>query len=102
MSLRENKISLVLGSGGARGLAHIGVLKSLEENHIAVHAVVGTSIGAFIGGLHAAGIPAGAMEEIVRALDKLAVARIFMPRFSSSAIVDSARVRRYVTKLVGD
>lgn len=45
------KLALVLGGGGAGGLAHIGVLKVLEENDIKVDLVVGTSIGDFVGGL---------------------------------------------------
>jgi NTE family protein len=66
MARRDNRITLVLGSGGARGLAHIGVIRCLEESQVSVHSIVGTSIGAMIGGLYAAGVTAGAMEQIVR------------------------------------
>lgn len=55
--LGRPKIGLVLSGGGARGAAHIGVLEVLEENHIPVDLIVGTSMGAVIGGLYAAGIP---------------------------------------------
>ncbi|MFK7792320.1 MAG: patatin-like phospholipase family protein [Devosiaceae bacterium] len=48
-------VSLILGSGGARGLAHIGVIRELEERDITIHAVVGCSIGALIGGAYCAG-----------------------------------------------
>ncbi len=102
MSLRKNHIALILGSGGARGLAHIGVIKCLEENHVPIHFVVGTSIGAFIGGLYASGINAGEMEEIVCSVDKLTMAKILMPKFSTSGIVDNARVRKFIKKLVGE
>ncbi|GMU46764.1 MAG: hypothetical protein AMXMBFR26_15460 [Porticoccaceae bacterium] len=51
----QPSVSLVLGSGGARGLAHIGVIRWLCENHYRIAAVSGCSIGALIGGLHAAG-----------------------------------------------
>jgi NTE family protein len=102
MNTRRSTLSLVLGGGGARGLAHIGIIKCLEENRIPIHSVVGTSIGAFIGGLYATGITASAMEEIVRTMDRLAVARILMPGFSASAIINKTRVRRFVTGLVGD
>jgi NTE family protein len=47
------KVGLALGGGGARGLAHLGVLKALEEGQIPVHAVAGTSMGAVIGGAYA-------------------------------------------------
>ncbi|HEX4880997.1 MAG TPA: patatin-like phospholipase family protein, partial [Porticoccaceae bacterium] len=51
----QPSVSLVLGSGGARGLAHIGVIRWLLENGYRIAAVSGCSIGALIGGLHAAG-----------------------------------------------
>lgn len=59
------KVGVVLSGGGAKGLAHIGVLKALEENDIPVDYVVGTSMGAVIGGSYAAGISPGQIEEIV-------------------------------------
>ncbi len=53
MTHSRKKVGLVLGSGGARGLAHIGVIKILEENHISIDYIVGSSIGAFIGAAYA-------------------------------------------------
>ncbi len=50
---RQVKIGLALGGGGARGLAHVGVLKALEEEGIPVHAIAGTSMGAIVGGAYA-------------------------------------------------
>ena len=50
------KLGLALGDGGARGLAHIGVIKALKELNVPIHYVTGTSIGAIIGGAFAAGI----------------------------------------------
>jgi NTE family protein len=49
------RIGLVLGGGGARGAAHIGILKVLEREHIPIHAIAGTSIGAVVGALYAPG-----------------------------------------------
>ena len=63
------RIGLVLSGGGARGLAHVGVLSVLEEEGIAVDCVAGTSMGAAIGGLWAAGHPAARIEELVLSLD---------------------------------
>ncbi|MGL4650178.1 MAG: patatin-like phospholipase family protein, partial [Caldilineaceae bacterium] len=59
---RPNTIGLALGGGAARGIAHIGVLQVLEENAIFPDYVAGTSIGALIGGLYAAGISATRMQ----------------------------------------
>ena len=56
------RIGLVLSGGGARGLAHVGVLKVLERERIPVDVVVGTSMGAIIGGLYASGMRAGELE----------------------------------------
>jgi NTE family protein len=58
------KIGVALGGGFARGLAHIGVLKVLEENHIPIDFVAGTSVGALIGAAYCSGISAKELEEI--------------------------------------
>ncbi len=63
------KICLVLSGGGARGVAHIGVLKALEAQHIPIDCIAGTSMGAIVGGLYAAGYSAQQLEEIVRDLN---------------------------------
>ena len=55
VTLYSQKIGLVLSGGGAKGLAHIGVIKALEENDIPIDYIAGTSIGAIIGGLYAIG-----------------------------------------------
>ena len=56
MASKKNKIGLVLGGGGARGLGHIGVLKALKKHSIPIHMVAGTSIGAVIGAMYAANL----------------------------------------------
>ena len=63
------KIGLVLGGGGARGAAHIGVIKMLEELQIPIDYITGTSMGALIGGLYATGMNAGELESVVLNLD---------------------------------
>src|SRR5688572_4009473 len=63
------KIGLVLSGGGARGAAHVGVLKVLEELHIPVDYIAGTSMGSAVGGLYATGIPAPEMDTIFRRFD---------------------------------
>jgi len=59
------KIALVLSGGGARGAAHVGVLKVLEENNIPIDIIVGTSMGSFMGGLYAAGWKPDAIENML-------------------------------------
>jgi NTE family protein len=66
---RRPRIGLVLSGGGARGAAHIGVLKVLEQLHVPVDAIAGTSMGAVVGGLYASGLSADEIESIVTSLD---------------------------------
>ena len=62
---RPPRIGLALSGGGARGIAHIGVLKVLEELRVPVHCVTGTSMGSIVGGTFAAGTPPTQLEKIV-------------------------------------
>jgi len=65
----KNGIVLVLSGGGTRGLAHIGVLEVLERENIPIAAIVGTSMGAVIGGLYAAGNNAAELRKMISGLD---------------------------------
>src|SRR5205807_2136357 len=60
------KVGIALGGGGARGLAHIGVLKAFEEGDVPVGAIAGNSVGALIGSLYAAGVTTAQMEEMTQ------------------------------------
>ena len=62
------KIGLVLSGGGARGFAHIGVLKVLEVNNVPIDYVVGTSMGSIIGGLYAIGLSPAEIEHGVKSI----------------------------------
>ena len=63
------RVGLVLGGGGARGAAHIGVLRELERHRVPIDAIAGTSMGAIIGGLYASGMSVDELEELVSTLD---------------------------------
>ncbi|TFF41599.1 patatin-like phospholipase family protein [Pseudomonas sp. RIT623] len=63
------KIGLVLSGGAARGLAHIGVLKALEEQGVRIDAIAGTSMGAVVGGLYASGYSIAELEKLATTLD---------------------------------
>lgn len=78
------RIGLVLSGGGARGLAHVGVLKALEAQSVPVDLVVGTSMGAIIGGLYASGMRAADIErELARVRwDEVFASRIARPDLS--------------------
>src|SRR6188508_3584820 len=63
------RIGLVLAGGGAKGGAHVGVLKVLEELHVPIDCIAGTSMGALVGGGYASGIPAAGLEKFVTGID---------------------------------
>jgi len=89
--VERERIGLVLSGGGARGAAHIGVLKYLEEHRIPVDHVVGTSVGAVIGGLYASGMSAGEIESLVLSLD-------WNEMFSDTASPAELDIRRKLQK----
>ena len=78
------RIGLVLSGGGARGLAHVGVLKALERAHVRVDAIAGTSMGAIVGGLYASGMSADQLETELRQInwDELFATRVARPFLS--------------------
>ena len=78
------KVGVVLSGGGAKGLAHIGVLKVLEQAGIEVSYIGGTSMGAIIGGLYASGYSASQLDSIFSTLDSDALIRDFTPRGSKN------------------
>jgi NTE family protein len=63
------KIGLVLSGGGAKGIAHVGIIRAMEEAGIRPDYVVGTSMGSVVGGLYALGYNADQLEEIIRSID---------------------------------
>lgn len=69
LPLQGQKVGLVLSGGGAKGMAHIGVIRALEENGIPIDYIAGTSIGAVIGSLYAMGYSPDEMEELIRSDD---------------------------------
>ena len=77
---KQPKVGLVLSGGGAKGFAHIGVLKEIDKAGIHLDYIGGTSMGAVIGGLYAAGYSAKQIEEIILKTDFLKVLRDVLPR----------------------
>src|SRR3954469_17462835 len=71
LSAPAQKVGLVLSGGAAKGLAHVGVLKALEENEIPIDYVVGTSMGGIIAGCYAAGMSPDQIEQMALSEDFL-------------------------------
>ncbi|MBU4446191.1 patatin-like phospholipase family protein [bacterium] len=102
--LKDNnlKIGLALSGGAAKGLAHIGVIKALEETGIQVDFISGSSMGALIGAAYASGIPIDTLEKIAIDTDWKTVAKLFVPGLSTSGLVDGKRVKEFLYTIYGD
>jgi len=94
-------LSLALGSGAARGLAHIGVLNTLNKAGVKIRAISGCSIGAVIGGFYAAGkLPEA--EEYYRNMDRGDVIRNFDPVFPAGGLINGKKMIQMFRDIVGD
>ncbi len=82
------ELTLALGGGAAKGIAHIGVLKGVEEDGIAVAAIAGTSMGSIIGAMAAQGTSALEMEALFRAIDWVRLGRTMVTSVSGAAFHD--------------
>ena len=81
---KDVKVGLVLSGGGAKGFAHVGVLKKLEEAGVRVDYIAGTSMGAIIGGLYASGYNARELDSVLRVHDLGGLVKDELPREVSS------------------
>jgi len=99
--IANKNISLVLGSGGARGMAHIGIIKWLVENDYQIKSISGCSIGALIGGVFAAG-KLKEFEQWVCGLDKLAIISLLDISWTSSGLLRGDKIIDTLMKLLGD
>jgi len=91
----------VLGSGGARGMAHIGVIQVLEEQGFEVRSISGSSIGALVGGIYAAG-KLRIYQDWVCALERLDVLRLLDLSFSGTALFKGERIINTLKELIGE
>lgn len=96
------KIGLVLGSGSARGLAHIGVLKALHKENIYPDLVVGTSIGALIGSIYATGMDPEEMSQKFCQLTRRWTIASFFPRFHISGFIGGGMLERFLHTFLED
>ncbi|MDB1126159.1 patatin-like phospholipase family protein [Vibrio algarum] len=94
-------VSLVLGSGGARGLTHIGVIHWLLENDFEIRSISGCSAGALIGGIYAAG-KLDPFVEWVTAIDKVSMAKLLDISWQSSGLFKGDRIINTLVDLIGD
>ena len=94
-------VSLVLGGGGARGLAHIGAIRWLTENGYTIQSIAGSSMGALVGGIYAAG-KLEAYADWVLALERMAVIRLLDLSFDRAGLFKGERIMTVLRALIGD
>ena len=97
----RERIALVLGAGGARGLAQIGVIEVLEERGFRIDAISGSSSGALVGGIHAAG-RLRAFDERLRRMSRRDFLRLLDPGWRRSGVLQGARLVDAMREVVGD
>ncbi len=97
---KKIKIGLALGSGGAKGLSHIGVLKTLERNNIPISFIAGSSIGALIGGVYATSKDVEKLEEIVLKTNWKKIFSLIDPTFKGG-LIEGGKVKRFIEKYTG-
>jgi NTE family protein len=98
---KKTTVSLVLGSGGARGLAHIGVIKWLIENDYQIKSISGSSIGALIGGIYASG-NLDKYEKWVCGIDKIDIISLMDLAWRSNGFVRGEKIMHTLVELLGD
>lgn len=94
-------VVLALGGGGARGLAHIGVIQVLVENAIPIRAIVGTSVGAEIGALFANGADGKDLESLATAFDWRETLLLFLPDLATGGLVSGRHIMSFLQRRLG-
>jgi NTE family protein len=89
------KIGLALSGGAARGIAHVGVLRALEEHHIPIDMIAGASAGALIGGAYAGGLTIAELEDMARSFRWRHTSRL---SFSRLGLQSNARMEKFLRK----
>ena len=97
----KKTVSLVLGSGGARGLAHIGIIQVLEEKGYEIKSIAGCSIGALVGGIYAAG-KLDEYEQWVRNLKKMDIVNMMDIAWEGGGLVKGDKIVQKMVDIVGD
>jgi NTE family protein len=99
--MEKKRVSLVLSSGGARGIAHIAIIEELERRGYEICSVAGTSMGAFVGGIFAAGkLPV--LKEWMYSLSTMEIVRLFDFSFGTNGLVKGDRIFQELSKLFPD
>lgn len=96
------KVGLVLSGGAAYGFAHIGVIKTLLKHNIPIDIISGTSMGALVGGVFAAGMPIEEMEKILEKFSRKHIVDFNPFVLTDTGLLYGKKVSNLLTKLIGD
>jgi len=96
-----NRVALALGSGGARGYAHIGVIIELQKRGYEIVGIAGSSMGALVGGLQAAG-KLDEFAEWAKSLTQRAVLRLLDPKITAAGVLRAAKILDAVRDILGE
>ena len=99
---KKKKVGLVLGSGGARGMAHIGVIKTLLKHNIPIDIVVGSSFGALVGGLFASWGRVDDLEKLAREVTYKDVAEVLVDPTWGGGLIKGTKTLVFLRKLFGN
>jgi NTE family protein len=99
-SRKRKKVGLVLGSGGAKGLAHIGVIKILEEHKIPINFIAGSSIGAMVGGFYVSGLSSKEMEEIALSTDWRRIVSVLADPKLKNGLIGGDKTTAFIERYV--
>ncbi len=94
-------LGLALGAGAAKGFAHIGVLKALEEAGVRIDMIAGSSMGAIIGGGYAAGLSVTELSDVALNSDWLDVLQLLDPVFPTRGFIDGQKIKLFLDDLYG-
>lgn len=100
-SNHHRKIGLALGCGGSKGLAHVGIIKILEENHIPIDYIAGTSSGALIGGIYAANKDISFIENMALNNNWPQILRLFFDPTLGSGLIKGNKINNFLEKAIG-
>ena len=102
--LRQARLGVALSAGGAKGLAHVGVLQVLEEHGIEIHAVAGSSMGAYVGALWACGFSGSDLVELAEEMhDSRQIRKLADPIIPPlTGIIRGMRAKRHLMRSIGE
>lgn len=97
---KDPKVALVLGAGGSKGIAHVGVLKVLEKNNIKIDFIVGCSMGAVIGGCYALGAKIEQMENEIKIFSRNEILDLRIP--NKFGFVKGDKAEKFIRKFIAE